>query len=234
MNEKKQTLTIAVFSKNEDVTIKDVIDGILRHYEAKNIVVVVYEITEYISGLSLEKGISLLQDNGRGKGAAIRKVIEQAQSDILVFVDADGSHNTDDIPRLVQPLMDDKADMVIASRLKGGSEEFSGDLESYIHLAGNYVSSLIITLFWGERKWAFIDTQNGFRAVRSAVAKDLKLEEEGFAIEQEMVIKCLKKKYRIFEIPSYEYKRKHGKSHIDFTKSLFHYVWSIIRQIFVR
>jgi hypothetical protein len=76
------------------------------------------------------------------------------------------------------------------------------------------------------------DSQNGFRAIKTKVARDLGLKENITTIEQEITIKCLKKGYRIGEIPSHEFERKHGQSVIKLRKVWFRYIWSVIKNIF--
>ena len=74
--------------------------------------------------------------------------------------------------------------------------------------------------------------QNGFRAIKTSVAKSLNLKENITTIEQEMVMKSLKKGCRIGEIPSHEYERKHGTSVIILKKVWFRYIYSFIKNLF--
>jgi hypothetical protein len=72
------------------------------------------------------------------------------------------------------------------------------------------------------------DIQNGFRAIRKEVASKLGLEADDFDIEEEMVIKALKKGYRVSEVPSHEYERKWGKSKLSTWKG-----WKFVWRLFV-
>lgn len=76
------------------------------------------------------------------------------------------------------------------------------------------------------------DSQNGFRAIRGEVLKNLDLEENITTIEQEMIIKTLKKKYRMAEVPTHEYKRKFGKSNIVMRKVFFRYIYSFVKYLY--
>ncbi len=76
------------------------------------------------------------------------------------------------------------------------------------------------------------ESQNGFRAIRTAVLRDLGLQEDITTIEQEMIIKTLKKGYRMAEVPSHEHKRKAGYSKISVRRVAFRYVWSVIRYLY--
>jgi dolichol-phosphate mannosyltransferase len=75
------------------------------------------------------------------------------------------------------------------------------------------------------------DSQNGFRAVLTTTARDLGLREDITTIEQEMIIKTLKKGYRIVEVPTHEYKRLHGDSRINVNKVAFRYVYSWLKYL---
>lgn len=171
-------------------------------------------------------GAEVLTDNGKGKGDAIRCVIPELETDIVVFLDADGSHDPADIPALVAPIRNAEADHVAGSRLIGGSSELHGGFDEFLRLTG---SSLITAVINWRFKTRLSDSQNGFRALRTSVLRQLDLREEITTIEQEMVIKTLRRGYRIAEVPSHEHKRQFGASHIVLWRVAFRYVYSLLR-----
>ena len=144
-------------------------------------------------------------------------------------MDADWSHNPDDIPRLVQPIVDGTADHVTGSRLLGGSSELHGGFDEFMRLMG---SSFITACIGWRFKVRISDSQNGFRAVRTDVLRRLDLRENITTIEQEMIIKTLKAGYRLAEVPAHENKRKSGKSHIKVGRVWFRYGTSLIKNLF--
>lgn len=174
-------------------------------------------------------GIKLIIDNGKGKGAGMRLAIDSIKDGIIVFMDADGSHIPSDIPKLVEPIKNGKEDMVIGSRFLGGSEELHGDFNKFLRMLFSMCISLIINWRFGS---SIQDTQNGFRAIKADVAKKLDLEANIFDIETEMVMKCLKKKYRVLEVPSKELKREYGKSGIKIFPMGFIYAWRVFKNLF--
>lgn len=178
-----------------------------------------------------KRGVDIAYDNGRGKGAAIRQAIDTRDEDVLVFFDADGSHNVEDIQRLLTPITHDKADLVVASRLLAGSEEFFCDPISFVRFLGNKTSNLIVNLFVSRGRIKITDSQNGFRAIRTECARRLDLKENTFAIEQEMIMKAIKENFRIEEIPSFERKRMSGRSHLNPIKMLPHFIRSFLLNI---
>ncbi|MFZ1509839.1 MAG: glycosyltransferase family 2 protein, partial [Anaerolineae bacterium] len=154
-------------------------------------------------------GARVILDSGQGKGAAIRQGIQEASGDILVFIDADGSHDPHDIPALVNPICQGLADHVSGSRMLGGSDELHATLHQGIRLLGSQVITLSINYTQNVR---LTDCQNGFRAIRRDVALALDLRENITTIEQEMVIKTVRRGYRLIEVPTHEYVRANGIS----------------------
>jgi dolichol-phosphate mannosyltransferase len=167
-------------------------------------------------------------DGGKGKGEALRRSMTSASGDIVVFIDADGSHDPKDIPALVAPIKAGAADMVIGSRGKGGSDELHGTLEQFIRYVGSQLIMLAINYRWDVR---LTDSQNGFRAVRRDVGLKLGLRANLTTIEQEMLMRALKLGYRVDEIPTHEYERKWGTSKVVVWKLWSAYLWSFFRNI---
>ncbi len=129
----------------------------------------------------------------------------------------------------MQPIREEKADMVIGSRMTGGSDELHGDIGRFIRMTGSHILLLIINYRWNVR---LTDCQNGFRAIRADVARALNLKENAHTIEEEMVMKCLKKKYRIREVPSHEYARKYGTSTLRLTRTWYKFGLCILKHFF--
>ena len=151
-----------------------------------------------------EAARSVLEDGGRGKGEAIRRAIPHIRTPITVFLDADGSHDPEDIPLLVEPILAGRADHVSASRLEGGSSELHGGFDEFFRLAG---SSFITACINWRFNCRLSDSQNGFRAIRTSVLRQLDLREDMTTIEQEMIIKTLRRGFRMAEVPSHEHPR---------------------------
>jgi dolichol-phosphate mannosyltransferase len=228
---KPYTFSIVVMAKNEGLNLPCVVKELLRRFTFDKITVVLDGDVEPAAGFLTENHVKFIKGPNQGKGAALRTAIRLLESDILVFMDADGSHQPHEIESLLDPLMNDEADMVIGSRFLGGSEELSGNMSDVLHLLGNVVGNAVINVLWNRTGRRITDAHYGFRAVKRAPFLPLALKENKFSIEQEMVIRCLKKRCRIVEVPSFELKRKYGKSHIcflhffDFARCLFENLW---------
>jgi glycosyltransferase involved in cell wall biosynthesis len=131
----------------------------------------------------------------RGKGYAIRKGIEFSKSfepRYIIFMDADGQHLPNEIPDVLQPIINKGADMVVGSRMKGELRT------SKINKIGNFILKVIS--FIVTRKW-FSDTESGFRAFKADKLYSLELESISYEIESELLLKSLHSGFRIVEIP---------------------------------
>ena len=193
---------------------------------ADEILVVDGHSTDKTKEAASKMGATVILDNGRGKGDGLRQGIKAATGDILVFIDADGSHEAEDIPKLITPITEGKADMVIASRLRGGSDEFHGTFDNIIRMFGSALVTLAIRKKWNAE---ITDCENGYRAIRRDIALSLGLKRDDFVIEQEMVVKCLKMGYKLCEVPSHEYERQGGTSKLK-TRQGWKFLWHLIRE----
>src|SRR5262249_14079749 len=215
--------SIVVPARNEEDTIGDVLEDV-RHMTDDLIVVDGHSSDDTVV-IARQYGARVVQDNRRGKGDAVRVGLAQARYPITVFIDADGTHEPKDIPALVAPIAAGEADLVMASRILGGSEELFGSILEVARLMGSLVFSLSINYRYGVR---LTDYQNGFRAVRTEVGRTLGLTSDITTIEQEMAIKCLKQGYRVIERPSHEYRRKGGVSKINIWQVGHHHVLHLV------
>ena len=218
---------IAIPALNEAGTLAEIIDKCGTYSD--DILVIDGHSGDSTAEIARSMGARVIFDHKKGKGEAIRTAIPHLRREIVVFVDADGSHDPDDIPRLVQPILDGRADHVSGSRLLGGSSELHGGFDECFRLMGSSFITACINHRFGVR---LSESQNGFRAIRTDVLRDLGLREDITTIEQEMIIKTLKKGYRMAEVPTHEQKRKAGYSKISVKKVAFRYVWSMVKYLY--
>ncbi|MHB1361683.1 MAG: glycosyltransferase family 2 protein [Thermoleophilia bacterium] len=214
-------------ARNEEATIAGVIRSVLPF--AQETIVVDGNSTDNTRDIAQSLGVKVFQDNGRGKGDGVRKAIEVAEGDVIVFFDADGSHDAGDITALASPILAGEADLVVASRWKGGSDELGGDWSMFVRSTGSAFIAMLINSRWGVH---LTDCENGFRAISRKAARSIGLVEDGFTIEQEMVMKCLKHGFRVSEVPSHEYVRQAGESQIKVWKVLHTFAWNLVKNLF--
>lgn len=200
-------VSLVIPAKNEEKGIGELID--LSRGFADEIIVVDGHSSDMTVKNASAKGARVVLDNKKGKGDAYKVGIREARGDIIVFMDADGSHDPRQIPALVEPLINGRADFVIGSRYKGGSDEWKGDLDTYLRSIGGGFLTLVINYVW---KASLTECLNGFRAIRRSAALNLDLKADDFDIEQHMIVRCLKKKFKVAEVATHEYERKWGVS----------------------
>jgi len=161
--------------------------------------------------IATSSGVMTLSHEGSlGKGAAMKSGASSATGDILVFLDGDGAHYPEDIPSVIAPILQDRADLII------GSRDFrSSEVSSYYwprrvanHLA-SFITSIIIsfslpivTLFKCPMKWVEVtDAESGFKAISRGNWNRFKLISRGFEIETEMIYEAARNKLAIAEVP---------------------------------
>jgi dolichol-phosphate mannosyltransferase len=222
-----ERITVVIAAKNEASTIADVVQACRSH--GGRVLVVDGHSTDRTREAAAAAGADVILDRGRGKGDAIQVASRAVSSEFTVFIDADGSHDPSDIPRLMAPILAGEADHVSGSRLMGGSSELHGGFDEFLRLAGSSFITACINWRFGV---VLSESQNGLRAIRTRVLQDLDLREDLTTIEQEMVMKTLLKGYVMGEVPTHEYKRRHGVSHIVLWRVAPRYVISLLKHLF--
>ncbi len=222
-------MTVVILARDEEHTIAEVVSGAMRHVQ--RVVVMDGHSRDGTVAAAEAAGATVFVDPGRGKGSAIRAALERLQDDIIVFMDADGSHDPDDIPRLVRPLLENRAELCVGSRFAGGSDELSATLGQLVRTIGNVSMNIAINKRF---RVALTDTLNGFRAVDRRTALSLGLREDIHTIEQEMVMKMLLRGGRVVNIPTHEYARRHGASHIRIWRQWPRFCACVLRHLVAR
>lgn len=129
-----------------------------------------------------------------GKGSAIRTALPHITGDIVVVQDADLEYHPDEIPRLIAPILEDRADIVFGSR-------FLNPVPANIYLRylwGNKVVTWTLNILCGVR---FTDSYTGYKFYKSEIFKSLNLESSGFEIDAEINVKISRRRYRVTELP---------------------------------
>jgi dolichol-phosphate mannosyltransferase len=156
-----------------------------------------------------QAGADIIYQERKGKGWALRTAFKQVQSDIYVTIDGDATYDARELINLVQPIIDDRADMVVGSRLKGCMEP--GSISKVNKIGNNLFNFLINNIFNGDVS----DSQSGFRAITDHAVRQLNLTSHDFEVETEITIKALKAGLRIKEIPINYSRRRGTKSKLN-------------------
>jgi glycosyltransferase involved in cell wall biosynthesis len=202
---------VVIPALNEEQNIKNVLCRLKRSGYV-NVLVIDGQSTDDTLKIAAENGAKVVLQDGRGKGSAIRQILENGYLDVdaLVLMDADGSMSPEEIPRFLEALHSG-ADVVKGSRfLEGG---FSWDMSAFRRF-GNTLMVSAVNLLWSAK---YTDLCYGFVAFnkRSVQMLGPYLESKNFEIETEIFIKALQLGLVVKEVPSTEHKRINGKSNLN-------------------
>lgn len=134
----------------------------------------------------------LTHDKNRGKGAAMKYGAQHDRADILVFIDGDGQHNPSEIPRLLEPIYTNQADLVI------GCRRTQSHKTPFYRRIGQEILVFMSHILSGKR---VDDSECGFRAISQKAILELELREKGYAIEAEMIARAVENKLIITQVP---------------------------------
>ena len=223
-----KNLSIIVSSKKECENLKTILP-ILKE-KSNDVIVVDGHSKDGTEEVCLFNKVNFVLDNCLGKGDAQRVGASVAKYDHIIFYDADGSHDPNDIENLYNDITSEKFELIICSRKKGGSLDLSCNT-SFLGFIRSTGCDLLTLLFNKLFKTEFSDILYSLKATTKNNFINLKTSENGFGIEIDIVAQSVKKKYRIKEIPSRENARVHGESKLSTLFGVY-FIYQIFRERF--
>ncbi len=136
----------------------------------------------------------IAQPRNQGKGAAVIRGFEEATGDFIMIQDADFEYDPNDVPKLLEPLLEDRADVVYGSRFKKSGFQVHRTYHYYINRGLTLASNLLSGSY-------FTDMETCYKVFRADIIRMMKLESQRFGIEVELTAKISKLHVRVFEVP---------------------------------
>jgi glycosyltransferase involved in cell wall biosynthesis len=191
--EQRQNVLVGIPAYNEEKAIAKVIVNSKKYADA--IVVVDDGSTDDTGLIARNLGVSVIRHvSNRGKGEAIKTVFVQARqlnADILVTVDGDGQHDPNEIPALIEPIIDGTADVVTGSRQARTTPKVRGAGVKILNLATSVK----------DTNGATVDAQSGFRAYSKRAVERLDIDEPGMGAEALVLKSASALGLRIKQVP---------------------------------
>lgn len=194
----KLSIVIPVYNE------KDTLREIIRRVEAvdydKEIILVDDASTdgsqEILNDYKNRNGFkTFFHSRNKGKGAALRTAFAQVTGDIIIIQDADLEYNPDDYGKLLEPILDGRADVVYGSRFSGGGP---ARVIFFWHYVGNKALTTLSNICTNLN---LSDMETGYKVFKKSVIDSFTLKCDRFGFEPEFTSKVAKKKFRVYEVP---------------------------------
>jgi glycosyltransferase involved in cell wall biosynthesis len=226
------SLTVLIPVYNERATI----EAILRQVQSVNLadeIIVVDDAStdgtrEVLQQLipALPGARLLLHDRNRGKGAAIRTGLGLVSSDLVLIQDADLEYDPREVPNLLRPIQDGKADVVYGSRFLGAPRRTT----MFWHMVANKLLTLMTNLLYNS---ILSDMETGYKLFRRELIQSIPIRSNRFDFEPEITAKLLKRHARIFEVPISFNPREYSEGKKIGLADAFAAVWALLKYRFV-
>jgi glycosyltransferase involved in cell wall biosynthesis len=212
---------------NEELTIGNVIERVTAVMQKNGYT---YEIM-VVDDCSADKSVEISKRHGvkvfslkkhMGKGYALRVGFAKAKGEIITTIDSDGSHRPEELPLLLTPILQNKADLVIGSRYLNQNPAAAKKLNA----SGVRLFNLLIKIL---TRTEVSDSQSGYRVMKASLLRNMRLNSREYEIESEMLVKTARQGFRVREVSISFEQRTYGTSRLDPVVDGFKILFSIVR-----
>ena len=221
------------------IMIKDEIDGISHLFDKipfnkfDNVLAVDGMSTDGSVEFLRKKGIKVVIQTINGRGQAFRDAFNNTDEDVLLFYGPDGNEDPNDILKFIQEFEKNKnTGMVIARRLgkdavnKEDNRVFKP--RKWVNIAFNMAANIL----WNRNNYIY-DTINGFRAITREAWRTIDVDTDGYTIEYQATIRCLKKNIKIIEFPTHEMQRIGSKKGAPALHTGFVFINLLLHEVYL-
>ena len=163
------------------------------------------------------------QDRNYGKGFALKAGFALATGDIVIVQDADLEYDPDQYPMLIEPILQDRADVVYGSRFQGGGPH---RVVYFWHSLGNQFLTLLSNMFTNIN---LTDMETCYKVFRREIIQSIDIQEPRFGVEPEITAKIARKRVRIYEIGISYYGRTYDEGKKIGWRDGVHAIWCILK-----
>ena len=222
------TLSVVIPVYNERKSLLEIIQRVQSVPIEKEIILVDDFSTdgtrELLRSLDPRKFKVLYHERNQGKGAALRTGFQQAAGQFVIVQDADLEYDPNDYPKLLQPILDGRADVVYGSRFSGLRRNMTS-----LHTLGNLLLTWITNAFY---RTSITDMETCYKLFRRETIQGIRIESNRFNFEPEVTAKILKRGLRIVEVPISYSGRSFSEGKKITWRDGFSAVWALIKYRF--
>jgi len=222
-------LSVIVTTLNEEASIERLLQRVVAVYPADIEILVVDGGTDRTGEIVQQFATShpgvryIRNENDRGKGHAVHVGLAAAKAPLIAQLDADLQFLPEELPQLLTPLVENRADLVLGSRFMSGATRLPGSTPR-VRTMGNWITSAYASVLFGRR---MTDVLAGMKAWRREVHERIKLRSEGCSYDAELPVKAVRAGFRVVDVPITTDARHGGVSAIHVVRD----GWRILRDL---